>query len=90
MDFEWGAAKAAANFKKHGVTFEEASIALRDSLSATARDPDHSIDENRYVTFGMSSAGRLLAVFHTERGNAIRIISARPVTKLERKIYEES
>ena len=90
MDFEWDAAKATANFKKHGVTFEEASIALRDSLSATARDPDHSIDENRYVTFGMSSASRLLAVFHTERGNAIRIISARPVTKLERKIYEES
>ena len=56
MDFEWDAAKAAANLKKHGVTFEEASIALRDSLSATARDPDHSIDENRYVTFGMSSA----------------------------------
>ncbi|MGR8981296.1 MAG: BrnT family toxin [Gammaproteobacteria bacterium] len=59
------------------------------SFSATAHDPDHSESEERFVTFGISSRGRLLAVSHTERGNAIRIISARPATNSERQIYEE-
>ena len=62
---------------------------MRDSFSATAHDPDHSENEKRFVTFGISSRGRLLAVSHTEKGNAIRIISARLATNSERQIYEE-
>lgn len=78
-----------ARDRKHGVSFEEASSALRDTFSATGHDPDHSEDEDRFVTFGVSSRGRLLAVAHTERGNSIRIISARLATDAERQIYEE-
>jgi uncharacterized protein len=89
MHFEWDPKKATANRRKHGVTFEEASSALRDVFSATAHDPDHSDDEERFVTFGVSSQGRLLTVAHTDRGNAIRIISARLATNIERQIYEE-
>ena len=89
MSFEWDKKKAVSNLRKHGVSFEEASTALRDSFSATAHDPDHSEDEDRFVTLGISSIGRLLAVAHTERGNNIRIISARLAIKLERQIYEE-
>ncbi|MEY4193839.1 MAG: hypothetical protein RLZZ226_207 [Pseudomonadota bacterium] len=89
MHFEWDTKKATANRRKHGVTFEEATSALRDAFSATAHDPDHSDDEERFVTFGISSKGRLLAVSHTDRGNAIRIISARLATNAERQIYEE-
>ena len=84
-----GPRKAAANLRKHGVAFEEASTALRDPLSATAADPDHSIDEDRFITFGVSSEGRLLVVSHTERGETIRIISARLATRSERQIYED-
>jgi len=90
MSFEWDRKKAASNLRKHGISFEEASTALRDNFSATAHDPDHSKDEDRFVTLGVSSTGRLLAVAHTERGNNIRIISARLATKSERQIYEES
>lgn len=89
MHFEWDLKKATANRRKHGVTFEEASSALRDVFSATTHDPDHSDDEERFVTFGISSQGRLLTVAHTDRGNAIRIISARLATNIERQIYEE-
>jgi uncharacterized DUF497 family protein len=89
MHFEWDTKKATANRRKHGVTFEEATSALRDAFSATAHDPDHSDDEERFVTFGISSKGRLLAVSHTDRDNAIRIISARLATNAERQIYEE-
>jgi len=89
MHFEWDPKKAATNRRKHGVTFEEATSALRDMFSATAHDPDHSDDEERFVTFGISSQGRLLAVSHTDRGDAIRIISARLATNVERQIYEE-
>jgi uncharacterized DUF497 family protein len=90
MDFEWDSAKAAANVKKHGVSFEEAVSALSDDLAATARDLAHSVVEFRFITFGVSANGQLLAVSHTERGNRIRIISARLATRMERKIYEES
>jgi uncharacterized DUF497 family protein len=89
MHFEWDPKKAATNYRKHGITFEEATSALRDAYSATAHDPDHSDDEERFVTFGVSSQGRLLAVSHTDRGHAIRIISARLATNVERQIYEE-
>jgi uncharacterized DUF497 family protein len=89
VDFEWDAAKAEQNLAKHGVSFEEATTALRDPLSATGLDPDHSFGEERFVTFGVSSRGRLLVVAHTEREDIIRIISARQATSPERKIYEE-
>ncbi len=77
-----------ARDRKHGVSFEEASSALRDTFSATGHDPDHSEDEDRFVTFGVSTRGRLLTVTHTERGNSIRTISARLATNAERQIYE--
>jgi len=78
MEFEWSARKAAANLRKHGVSFEDAASAMKDSFSATARDLQHAENEMRFITFGLSVSGRLLAVSHTERGNVIRIISAPP------------
>lgn len=89
MRFTWDARKAAANLRKHGVSFEEASTVFRDTLSATGLDPDHSIGEHRFVTFGISKQGRLIVVSHTEEDNTIRIISARLAARQERKIYEE-
>jgi uncharacterized protein len=89
VKFEWDPLKAALNFAKHGVSFEEATTIFRDPLSATAHDPDHSVTENRFVPFGISVQGRLLTISHTGRGEAIRIISARLATKQERRIYEE-
>lgn len=89
MRFTWDWSKAKANLRKHGVSFEEATTALRDPLSATGEDPDHSVGEQRFVTFGVSTGGRLLVVAHTERGESIRILSARPASSAERRIYEE-
>ena len=89
MRFEWNAQKAAANLRRHGVSFDEASSVFFDPLSATGDDPDHSLDERRFVTFGMSSSGRLLVVAHAEHDDAIRIITARLATRAERKLYEE-
>jgi uncharacterized DUF497 family protein len=89
MRFEWDAAKAAANVLKHGVNFDEAGTVFGDDLSATGRDLTHSIGEARFVTFGISSKGRVLAVSHTDRGGVVRIISARPATRKEKRIYEE-
>jgi uncharacterized DUF497 family protein len=87
---EWNASKAAANLRKHDVSFDEAASVFFDPLSATGADPDHSLDERRFVTFGMSSSGRLLAVAHAERGDAVRIITARQATRAERRLYEEA
>jgi uncharacterized protein len=87
--FAWDPEKATLNARKHGVSFEEASTALRDTLAVTGSDPDHSLDEQRFVTFGVSSHDRLLVVSHTEEEDVIRIISARLATRQERKIYEE-
>jgi len=87
--FEWNARKATANLPKHGVSFDEAASVFFDPLSATGDDPDHSQDERRFVTFGMSSSGRLLVVAHAQHDDAIRIITARPATRAERKLYEE-
>ena len=89
MRFEWDPGKAAENLAKHGVSFEETATVFRDALSATGADPDHSFDEERFVTFGISTGGRLLAIAHTDRDDTIRIISARPAAPSERKIYEE-
>lgn len=87
--FEWDPTKAAQNFSKHGVPFEEAASVYSDGLAFTFPDPDHSVGEARHVTFGMSYAGRLLAVISTERRGGLRIISARRATRSERKIYEQ-
>jgi uncharacterized protein len=89
MHFEWDSAKAAKNLRKHRVSFEQASSVFYDPLAVTGADPDHSEDEERLVTFGLSSAGKLLVVSHTERGDAVRIITARTATQPERRIYEE-
>ena len=89
MDFEWDDTKAAANEQKHGVPFTEAMTAFADELSLTGYDPAHSDDEDRYITMGMSAAGRLLVVSHTDRGDKVRIISAREATRRERKDYED-
>ena len=89
MEFEWDAPKAATNLKKHGVSFDEAASVFLDQLAVSGPDSDHSVGESRYITFGMSSLGQLLAVSHTYRPGGIRIISARRVTRSERKIYEE-
>ena len=89
MRFEWNARKAAANLRKHGISFEEAASVFFDPLSATGDDPDHSLDERRFVTFGMSSAGNLLVVAHVQEDDVIRIITARHATQAERRLYEE-
>ena len=89
MDFEWDDPKAAANAEKHGVIFEEAQTAFDDPLFLAFVDPDHSIDERRYILLAESNLGRLLVVSYTERAESLRIISAREATKKERKAYEE-
>ena len=89
MKFEWDTAKATANLSKHSVSFDEGATVFLDQLALSGPDPDHSVGEPRYITFGMSSLGRLLAVSHTHRRGGIRIISARRVTRAERKIYDE-
>jgi hypothetical protein len=89
MRFIWDARKAGKNFRKHGISFEEAATVFRDTLSATGLNPEHSSGEHRFVTFGLSEAGRLLVVSHTEEAESIRIISARMATRKERVIYEE-
>lgn len=89
MRFEWDPGNAAKNLATHGVSFEQAATVFRDVLSATGADPDHSFDEERFVTFGISTSGRLLVIAHTDHDDTIRIISARPATPSERKIYEE-
>ena len=88
MQFEWNPEKARLNFKKHKVHFEEAVTVFYDPLSATFDDADHSVGEQRLITVGFSSQGRLLVVSHAERGAALRIISARRATALERKKHE--
>jgi uncharacterized DUF497 family protein len=89
MKFEWNEQKATANLRKHGVSFDEAASVFLDQLAMSGPDPDHSVGEFRYITFGMSSLGRLLAISHTYRPGAIRIHSARRITRSERKLYEE-
>ncbi|MDB9309603.1 BrnT family toxin [Aphanizomenon sp. CS-733/32] len=89
MGFEWNPHKATLNFEKHSVSFQEAATVFNDPLSVTFPDPDHSIGESRYVIIGISRFGQILVVAHTERGDNIRIISARKATRQERKFYEE-
>ena len=88
MEFEWDRSKAEQNLKKHGVAFDEGVTVFYDPLAATFDDPDHSSGERRLITIGYSSQGRLLVVVHTEQGQNIRIISARPATAHERRNHE--
>jgi uncharacterized protein len=90
LTFEWHPRKARSNHSKHGVTFEEASTVFGDPLSLTIADPDHSTAERRYITMGMTVDGKLLVVVHTDRGDNIRIISARRASRRERNFYEEA
>lgn len=89
MIFEWDAEKAEKNWRNHRVSFSDAVSVFRDPLSVTVPDPDHSLDENRYIIIGQSESGRLLMVAHTDRRNRVRIISARALTPRERIQYEE-
>ena len=89
LRFEWDPRKATANRAKHGVSFEEASSVFGDPLGVIVDDPRHSHGEKRHVLLGSSEQHRLLAVMFTEREDRIRVISARRVTRRERKNYEE-
>jgi len=89
MDFEWDPEKAKLNESKHGVSFFEACEIFDDDHSSAVRDPDHSVDEERYLIFGLSKAGSYLVVSYTERGDRIRLISARQMTPREREAYEQ-
>ncbi len=90
LEFEWDSRKATSNLSKHGVSFEEAATVFADPLGRIVADPRHSSDEERLVLLGVSRDQHLLAVMFVDRGGAIRIISARPATKRERKDYEET
>nr|VFJ70860.1 MAG: hypothetical protein BECKFW1821C_GA0114237_10255 [Candidatus Kentron sp. FW] len=90
MRFTWDSGKADFNFRKHGISFHEATTAFRDPLSIMGYDPDHSIGEDRFVTFGMSNKNRLVVVSHKEEGEVIRLISCRLATKQEHQIYEQA
>lgn len=86
--FEWNQGKAASNIKKHGVSFDEAVTVFWDENALIINDPDHSEDEDCFILLGMSENLRILVVIHCERGDTIRLISARTATKQERKQYE--
>lgn len=89
LNFEWDEEKAKANLKKHRVGFDEAITVFIDPFAITIPDPDHSVDEERYIDIGSSNKNRVLVVVYTERGSNIRIISCRKATSSERKLYEE-
>jgi len=90
LKFEWHNMKAAANKRKHGISFDEAATVFADTLAFVFPDQDHSEDESRFLIIGMSDAGRILVVSHTDRGERTRIISAREAIRKERIFYEES
>lgn len=89
MKFDWDENKADSNLSKHGIHFEEAKTIFDDPLYVDFYDPDHSDEEERYLMIGESSRGRLLIVSYTGKGDSIRLISAREVTRSEREAYEE-
>ena len=91
MIYEWDPGKAAANLKKHGVSFREATSTFSDPFALTFNDPDHSSDERRFITIGTSTKHRVVFLAHADRGeDRIRIISARVATKTERHAYQET
>ncbi len=89
MEYDWDNKKAETNLSKHGITFEEAKTVFEDPLYVDFYDPDHSLGEHRFILLGQSAQGRLLFVSYMERGNGIRLISAREATLSERKAYEQ-
>lgn len=88
--FEWDPKKAERNVRKHGVTFAEASSVFDDPMFITLLDDEHSVDEERFITIGLSNKNRLVMIAHAERESQIRIISARKATKNEEKFYQET
>ena len=86
MRFGWNAQKSGGNLRKHGVSFNEAASVFYDPLSVTGSDPDHSLEERRFVTFGVSSSGRLLVVAHKDRDDATRIITVREATRADEAV----
>jgi len=90
LQFEWDETKAAKNIEKHRVSFDEAATVFDDPMFITFIDEEHSVDEERYITIGLSKQGRLLMVAHTDREGRIRIISARKATKIEEQFYAEA
>lgn len=90
MKYEWNLRKEAANLHKHGVSFVEATSMFLDPLATTYPDPDHSADETREITIGYSARQRLLFVSHCDRGDRLRVISARKATAHERRQHEEA
>jgi len=90
LEFEWDPEKAAANLAKHKVSFEEAATVFGDPLARIVSDPRHSSEEERFVLLGLSQDQRLIAVMYVDRGEAIRMIGARPATRHERRNYEET
>ena len=89
LGFTWNAAKSAANVRKHGISFEDASTAFGDPHSITVPDPLHSAAESRFALIGATKRGLIVIVSHTERNDTVRIISARKATRHERATYEE-
>lgn len=89
LEFEWDPKKATINLRKHRVSFEEAASVFADPLATVYEDPDHSVTEKRFLTIGTSVNGRLIHVAFADRGERIRIITARPVTRTERELYEQ-
>jgi len=90
LQFEWDETKATKNIEKHRVSFDEAATVFDDPMFITFVDEEHSVDEERYITIGLSKQGRLLMVAHTDREGRIRIISARKATKIEEHFYAEA
>jgi len=88
--FEWDPGKAARNVGKHAVSFEEAARVFDDAMFITVIDDEHSGDEERYITIGLSGTGNLLVVAHTDREGQVRIISARKATRKEEQFYAEA
>ncbi len=89
LTFQWDEEKAQANLRTHGVSFQESATIFGDPVSLTIDDPLHSIEEDRFITIGVSDRGRILVVVHTERGDNNRIISTRLATPRERRAYGE-
>lgn len=89
MIYEWDPKKAKANLRKHGVAFEEAATVFLDPLAVTFPDPDHSDEEDREITIGLTKKRRVVFLSHCPRGDRTRIIGARRATRKERKQYEE-
>jgi uncharacterized protein len=89
MQFEWDPEKDQQNQLKHGVSFEEGSTVFGDPFALTIDDPDHSAEEDRFLTTGYSTRQRLIIVAHADREERVRVISAREVTATERQVYEE-